>query len=64
MNTYYVCFKEDAEEAYGVKMLRDYIKFGKKIGNPVVAIYKHGKNFKQDHDDIIDVTNIYIKKEK
>lgn len=61
MNTYLVCFKDYADEAYGVKMLKDYIKFGKEHGNPVVSIYKHGKNFEYDPDDIIDVTNKYIK---
>lgn len=61
MNTYLVCYKDDAGEAYGVKELRGFIAEGKKLGDPVLHIYKHGKNFKNDPDDIIDVTDRYIK---
>ena len=61
MNTYLVCYGDDASEAYGVKQLRNYIKDGKANGHPVIEVYKHGKNFQQDHDDIIDVTDTYIK---
>ena len=60
--TYYVCMVDDATEAYGTKHLKQIIKGQKELGNPVVEIWKHGKDFENNHDDIINVTDSYLRR--
>lgn len=43
-------------EAYGYKQLMDMIKWlhSEEIKAIDISIYKHGENFENDHDDIVE----------
>lgn len=61
MNEYLVSYHDgDGGTALGVKELRLWIKQSYNTNNPVIAVYRHGKNFEQDHDDIIDMSEYYL----
>lgn len=46
-------------ELLGTAELKLAIKYIKESGGGVEEVYKRGKNFEEDHDDIIDVTPRY-----
>lgn len=58
MNTYLICYAvgehADAFEVYGYRSLCEHMKWLHSIKATDISIYKHGKDFESDSDDIIE----------
>lgn len=66
MKTYIIYYYDadnepEAYEVLGSKNVVAAVKWVKSIGGKVSLIYKRGKDFENDHDDVIDVTSSYVK---
>ncbi len=68
LTTYFICYTDktgydDAFEAYGSKQSCDALKWlhSADVKATYIQIYKHGKDFENNHDDIIPVHQQYWK---
>ena len=68
MTTYLIYYTDcagvsEAWEVFGTKGLRQALKWlhGPEVQATSIAIYKHGPNFENDPDDVLEVQKYYWK---
>lgn len=60
MKTYIIYYtsnnEPEAYEVYGYKMLKEAVKWlhSEEVNATSISIFKHGKNFEKDQDDVLE----------